>query len=105
MWRETGARMSDAPVTLVATSRPVRNRTGGGLFPEDESRIAVPVPEPARGLRVALLGCGVVGTEVARMLLEQGTDLAARAGARWSSPVSPCATRADRATLPSRAPS
>ncbi|WP_036966002.1 homoserine dehydrogenase, partial [Promicromonospora kroppenstedtii] len=41
----------------------------------------MPVPEPARGLRVALLGCGVVGTEVARMLLEQGTDLAARAGA------------------------
>ncbi|MFD2793177.1 homoserine dehydrogenase [Promicromonospora vindobonensis] len=41
----------------------------------------VHVPEPARGLRVALLGCGVVGTEVARMLLDQGVDLAARVGA------------------------
>ena len=54
---------------------------GPDRFPEDESRIAVPVSEPARGLRVALLGCGVVGTEVARMLLEQGADLAARVGA------------------------
>lgn len=33
-------------------------------------------------VRVALLGCGVVGTEVARLLLTQGDDLAARAGAR-----------------------
>lgn len=32
-------------------------------------------------VRVALLGCGVVGTEVARLLLTQGDDLAARAGA------------------------
>lgn len=31
-------------------------------------------------VRVALLGCGVVGTEVARLLLTQGDDLAARAG-------------------------
>ncbi|SEF18176.1 homoserine dehydrogenase [Jiangella alba] len=33
-------------------------------------------------LRVALLGCGVVGTEVARLLHEHADDLAARAGAR-----------------------
>jgi homoserine dehydrogenase len=33
-------------------------------------------------LRVALLGCGVVGTQVARLLTEQADDLAARAGAR-----------------------
>jgi len=33
-------------------------------------------------LRVALLGCGVVGTQVARLLTEQADDLASRAGAR-----------------------
>lgn len=32
-------------------------------------------------LRVALLGCGVVGTEVARLLTQQSADLAARVGA------------------------
>jgi homoserine dehydrogenase len=31
-------------------------------------------------LRIALLGCGVVGTEVVRLLREQATDLAARVG-------------------------
>lgn len=40
------------------------------------------MPRPSvTPLRVALLGCGVVGTEVARLLLEHGEDLAARAGA------------------------
>jgi homoserine dehydrogenase len=48
-----------------------------------------PVPEPAAGtapdpsgspLRVALLGCGVVGSEVARLLTEQAVDLQARVG-------------------------
>jgi homoserine dehydrogenase len=34
-----------------------------------------------RSLRVALLGCGVVGSEVARILVEQSEDLAARVGA------------------------
>ena len=33
-------------------------------------------------LRVALLGCGNVGTEVARLMTEHSTDLEARAGAR-----------------------
>jgi homoserine dehydrogenase len=33
-------------------------------------------------LRVALLGCGVVGTQVARLLGEQADDLAVRTGAR-----------------------
>jgi homoserine dehydrogenase len=33
-------------------------------------------------LRVALLGCGVVGSQVARLLTEQRDDLAARVGAR-----------------------
>ena len=36
---------------------------------------------PDGPVRVALLGCGVVGTEVARLLLTQGADLAARVGA------------------------
>ena len=34
-----------------------------------------------RDLRVALLGCGSVGAQVARLLLEQGDELAARIGA------------------------
>ena len=34
-----------------------------------------------RAIRVALLGCGTVGTEVARLLTEQAGELAARAGA------------------------
>ncbi|MDF2967606.1 MAG: homoserine dehydrogenase [Nocardioidaceae bacterium] len=34
-----------------------------------------------RPLGIALLGCGVVGTEVARLLTEQGGELAARVGA------------------------
>ncbi len=33
-------------------------------------------------LKVALLGCGVVGSEVARLLVEQADDLAPRVGAR-----------------------
>ena len=37
--------------------------------------------KPERGpLRVALLGCGVVGSEVVRLLREQADDLAARVG-------------------------
>ncbi|NTW38560.1 MAG: homoserine dehydrogenase, partial [Cellulomonadaceae bacterium] len=32
-------------------------------------------------MRVAVLGCGVVGTEVVRLLTSQATDLAARVGA------------------------
>ncbi|MGV8966803.1 MAG: homoserine dehydrogenase [Cellulomonas sp.] len=34
-----------------------------------------------RALRLALLGCGVVGTQVVRLLAQQSADLAARAGA------------------------
>ena len=36
---------------------------------------------PGRPLRVALLGCGVVGTAVARLLTRDGDELAARIGA------------------------
>ena len=35
-----------------------------------------------KSLHVAMLGCGVVGTEVARRILENGDDLAQRTGAR-----------------------
>ncbi len=38
-------------------------------------------PSGARPVRVALLGCGVVGTEVARLLTASSSDLAARVGA------------------------
>src|ERR1700727_2837113 len=40
------------------------------------------VDKPGKVLRVALLGCGVVGTQVARLLGEQADDLAVRTGAR-----------------------
>ncbi|MGN6779946.1 MAG: homoserine dehydrogenase [Marmoricola sp.] len=40
-----------------------------------------PVDESVRPVRVALLGCGVVGSQVARLLTEQAGDLAARVGA------------------------
>jgi homoserine dehydrogenase len=35
----------------------------------------------AQPLRIALLGCGVVGSEVVRLLISQAEDLAARIGA------------------------
>src|ERR1700760_2035308 len=38
--------------------------------------------KPGKVLRVALLGCGSLGTRVARLLPEQGDDLAVRIGAR-----------------------
>ncbi len=37
--------------------------------------------EPDKPVRVALLGCGVVGTQVARLIAEQAADLTARVGA------------------------
>src|SRR6202522_3791914 len=38
--------------------------------------------EPVKTLRIALLGCGSVGSQVARLLREQAVDLALRSGAR-----------------------
>ena len=35
---------------------------------------------PLTPLRVAMLGCGVVGSEVARLIIEQAADLRARVG-------------------------
>lgn len=66
--------------------------------------------EPRR-VKVALLGCGTVGSEVARLLSEQGAELAARAGAsmelvgcavrrpRWSVPVPPSLVTTDAWSL------
>ena len=41
-----------------------------------------PVNQPLPTLKVALLGCGSVGSQVARLLTEQADDLALRVGAR-----------------------
>ncbi|ROS78482.1 homoserine dehydrogenase [Cellulomonas sp. PhB143] len=48
--------------------------------PQGASTVPEAPGEP-RALRVALLGCGVVGTQVARLLATHGDALAARAGA------------------------
>lgn len=55
-----------------------------------------------RPLKVALLGCGVVGSEVARIMTTHADDLAARIGAPWNSPGSPSAVppRCARASTP-----
>ena len=44
-------------------------------------KTAFPEP-PGKTLKVALLGCGVVGTQVARLLREEADELAARSGAQ-----------------------
>ena len=38
--------------------------------------------DPAKPIRVALLGCGTVGTEIVRLLTEQADELASRVGTR-----------------------
>ena len=45
----------------------------------------------ARPLRVALLGCGVVGSQVVRLLDEQAADLTHASAPRSNSPASRCA--------------
>ncbi len=39
------------------------------------------VVSEGKALKVALLGCGVVGSQVARLLMEQAVDLSVRVGA------------------------
>ena len=62
--------------------------TEGGSVPAAPDPGLTPVPQAVpsrrapRTLRVALLGHGVVGSQVARALVEHADDLAARAGAR-----------------------
>src|SRR5699024_4155215 len=43
--------------------------------------MSVPSTVNGKTIRVALLGCGTVGAQVARVLLEQADELAARVGA------------------------
>jgi homoserine dehydrogenase len=47
-----------------------------------EKPAARDIPPSGKTLKVALLGCGVVGTQVARLLAEQADDLTVRTGAR-----------------------
>ena len=49
-----------------------------------------------RTLKVALLGCGNVGAQVARILIDDAEALAARRVPASSCPVSPCATSTPR---------
>lgn len=49
---------------------------------DETVRPAAPTPDSRPPVRVALLGCGIVGTEVVRLLTTQADDLAARVGAR-----------------------
>ena len=52
-------------------------------MPEGQGlRVAIPMNQTLRTLNVAMLGCGVVGSQVARLLTEQADDLALRIGAR-----------------------
>src|SRR5690606_132034 len=71
-------------VAILSHVLPVLDQ--GGFVPAAADLPTVPASSgpsqsEVRPLRVALLGCGVVGTEVARGLLENSTELAARAGA------------------------
>ena len=50
--------------------------------PEENTQMAVSDPSAAPTLKVALLGCGVVGSSVATMLVTNADDLASRVGAR-----------------------
>ena len=50
--------------------------TAGDPKPADPGR------QETKTLRIALLGCGSVGSQVARLLQEQADDLAVRTGAR-----------------------
>ena len=63
------------------TTTTLSEDVGGAVTPEQEPRPQTDgrATEP---LRVALLGCGNVGSQVARILLEDAEELAARTGAR-----------------------
>ena len=67
---------------MTVTSAPRAGRAHaaapvGGAQPEPRVE---PVPGSEVPLRVALLGCGTVGSEVARLIIEQADDLRARIG-------------------------
>jgi homoserine dehydrogenase len=69
----------------VRTSVTMTTATPTGVLRDDGAVLATgpeasPEGTTATPLRVALLGCGVVGSEVARLLTEQAVDLQARVG-------------------------
>jgi homoserine dehydrogenase len=69
----------------VRTSVTMTSATPTGVLRGDGAVLATgpetsPDGSTATPLRVALLGCGVVGSEVARLLTEQAVDLRARVG-------------------------
>lgn len=66
------------------SSEPVSSASASSESVSSESAPSAPATAPGPSgttLRVALLGCGVVGSEVVRLLRENAQDLAARAGA------------------------
>src|SRR5699024_4506856 len=75
----TGTAARPTPILCTTPPRPARSggRSGAQRAPNEGG----PVPAPSSALRIALLGCGVVGTQVVRLLTEQAEDLAARVGA------------------------
>jgi homoserine dehydrogenase len=54
----------------------------GNLQPSPGPLTTAAEGTPLPTLKVALLGCGTVGTQVARLLTERADDLALRVGAR-----------------------
>ena len=71
----------------------LRRETEDDLLATDVGRMR---PRQAR-LKVAVLGCGSVGSQVVRLLVEQADDLEARVGARSSWSASPYAASTRRA--------
>lgn len=71
-------------MTLPATEPVPGAAPASGVAPASGSTAATGSAEPGAGavLRVGVLGAGVVGSQVIRLLLEQADDLAARVGAR-----------------------
>src|SRR5690606_9797796 len=85
-WARPGRRRA-APYPVPAAPEPAGHDPGRahGVAPVLTTRgrsVVPPAAESHPPLRVALLGCGVVGTQVARLLTEQADDLASRVGAR-----------------------
>lgn len=68
---------------MTARDETVRPVTTGDATTTATTATALPTTHPTTrpAVRVALLGCGVVGTEVVRLLTTQAADLAARVGA------------------------
>ena len=75
--RSSGVRNADEVFRTVTTCRPRATATGSDEASRADAR---PAARPGAPLRVALLGCGTVGSEVARLIIGQAEDLRARIG-------------------------